>query len=150
MKVNDNYLVDLIDRELVCKLPYDNNALSVADWARSRNIDILNGLGLVTLNVEIEAQRLRLKDQRMIHLTSKYIWKSYITPSQKEKFKALAKKANDINNNIRQINAENLNRIFRLNTQDTDIPLINGINFYDDNGGFESLFMPAGNGSSSF
>ncbi|RGB26923.1 hypothetical protein C1646_769779 [Rhizophagus diaphanus] len=149
MNVNNNYLVDLIDLELVCKLPYDNNALSVADWARSRNIDI-NGLGLVKFNVEIEAQRLRIKDQQMINLTSKYIWTYYITPSQKEKFKALAKKANDINNNIRQINAENLNRISRLTTQDTDIPFINGINFYDDNGGFESLFMPAGNGSSSF
>jgi hypothetical protein len=149
MNINENYLLDLIDRELVCKLPCDNNELSVAARARSRNIDILTGLGLIKFNVETEAQRLGIVDRRMINLTSSYIWSFHITPSQKKKFKALADKVNNINHNIRQINNENLNRIYRLDTQDADIPFFNGVNFYD-NDGFESLFLPAGNGSSTF
>ncbi|GBB86874.1 hypothetical protein RclHR1_01330028 [Rhizophagus clarus] len=142
----NNYLLDLIDYEFVCKLPCDNNPISVAARARSRNIDILTGLGLIKFNVEYEAQRLRINDQRMINLTSSHIWSFHLTSSQKEKFMALADKVNNINHDIRQANTENLNRIFRLNNIQDNIPLFNGVNFYDDNGGLESLFLPAGNG----
>ncbi|RIA78645.1 hypothetical protein C1645_795548 [Glomus cerebriforme] len=152
MSDNQNYLLNRMDYDSICKLPCDNNPLMVAAQARNRNIRVLTGAGLLRQNVEEFAQTLQMNDRTMINSTTKYIWSLYLTPSQKEEFEDLANKANDINLKIMQINSDNINRISRLTPQVTDDPIMsnfyNGADFQVD-GGFESLF-PAGHGSTSF
>ncbi|RIA98059.1 hypothetical protein C1645_801448 [Glomus cerebriforme] len=157
----NKYLLD-IDYDTACKVPYDNDPLLVAARARELNIHFLDGMGLMKLSVEDIAQKSKINDQQMIDSTTKYIWYSYIKSSQKEEFKTLASKANEINYNKRQINADNLDRICRINTpQITNDPIMDNFfqgtnNFYDDddhNNNFESSILPSGSGygtSSSF
>ncbi|RIA98060.1 hypothetical protein C1645_813292 [Glomus cerebriforme] len=147
-----NYLLDCIDYDSVSKLPYDNNPQLVADQSRSLNIRFLSGMSLLRRNIKEFAQTLPIHDRTMVNLTTEYIWYFYLTPSQKKEFTTLADKANKINYDKIQINADNINRIYRLNTpQITNDPVVN--NFYNGsnfNEGLVSSILPAGHGSTLF
>src|SRR4051794_18491603 len=112
----------------ICKLPYDNNPLLVADRTRNRKINILTGISgtdLIELNIENEINRLQtagididIKDIETVN----DIWNQRLTSAQRKAFTTLADKVNIIQNAARA-NEDSINRMVRNDIhQETNDP----------------------------
>ena len=148
----DGFLNNL-NYDFVCLPPFNNNPNDVATHVRNNTrIQILAGKDLLKWNIEREAQRLRLYDQRLLMSSATdRIWRLICTSYQRQQFERLANNANIINQNIRQVIDDTLGRISQINVQQvTNNPLFdnfyNGTSNFSDNNNddIESLILPAG------
>src|ERR1043165_562231 len=148
MNFPPNYILNRMNYNDICQLPYCNDANKLAIHVRSGKIARrLTGKTLLKENVKREARRLQINIQN-IDLIVNFIWDHRLTPTQQEKFTTLASNANNIIINQNAERDDFLNRIIQIDIhQITNNPfedaLFNGTNNFNENS-FESLILTSG------
>ncbi|CAG8624511.1 6726_t:CDS:1 [Funneliformis caledonium] len=144
-----------LDYDKISMPPYDNQHTIAYHARKHARIKILSGMGLLKWNIESEMQKLFFpKNTNLIDSATMCVWETRLEPFQRKEFEKMAKEANEINQNKRQITEDTLNRIVRIDIpQVGNLPLdhsfYNGTSFMNNND-FES-FLPAGSsGNSNF
>src|SRR5688572_10973709 len=146
MDLSQNYILESMDHDNICQLPYDNDANKLAVHVRRTNK--LTGKILVKRNVMREAHRLQI-DIQNINLIVNRIWNHHLTPTQQEEFTTLANDANIINQNAARETDSFLNRMIRIDIyQASNNPfedaLFNGTKEFYNKNDFESLILTSG------
>src|SRR4051812_11534578 len=144
MNFSLTYLLERMNYDNICRLPYGNDANKLAvQYKRSR----LTGKILVKGNIEREAHRLQI-DIQNINLIVNRIW-NHLTPTQQEEFTTLANNANIISQNAARATDDFLNRMIQIDIhQETNNPFedafFNGTKTFYDKNNFESLILTSG------
>ena len=139
--IPDDLLIRL-NHNIIYQLPCDNDPQKLS--VQTKSCKILTAKGLLKRNVEKETYRFHIDDRCIINLTVDRIW-NFMNPSLQQQFTALANGANDASLNKRRIEADNLDRIARLDARQTtsnlfEDNLFNGVaSFQDENSNIEFL-----------
>src|SRR3954451_21051898 len=111
-----NDFLSNLNYDVIYLLPFNNDSHMVSAHARNgARIQILTGRDLLKWNVILEAQRLQLHNRLVINLATNRIWRLRCTRFQRQQFTSLANDSNSINQNLRRVIDDTLNRIAQMN-----------------------------------